>query len=340
MQDFDLLLRGGAVAVTLFAAFRPLFAIGYRRKAFSVAALGIAICGYLMISSPSVVALVSPVAPILVGLAVLTPLALTWAVLEIFHDHPRDGWPWLALAAGTVGAAAASFIFEDAKTARAMMAAFLYAGILWVAVRSDSDDVVEARRRFRRVLVAAMVVLGLVITLIEVTVRPDDVPSWLFPLQAGAVLALSAAYAAWTLRPENALWPPAPVVEPTADDPLPSPLAKRLSTLMDNEVWREEGLAIGDLAARLQVPEYRLRAVINRELGFRNFSTFVNQRRIVAAKTALSDPDRPSVTVLEVAFETGFASLGPFNRAFRAETGMSPTEFRQGNSAHQPRRMA
>jgi len=35
-----------------------------------------------------------------------------------------------------------------------------------------------------------------------------------------------------------------------------------------------------------------------------------------------------STTVLEIAYDVGFASVGPFNRAFRAEFGQSPTEYR------------
>jgi AraC-like DNA-binding protein len=36
-----------------------------------------------------------------------------------------------------------------------------------------------------------------------------------------------------------------------------------------------------------------------------------------------------NVTVLEIAYDVGFASIGPFNRAFRAATGHSPTEYRR-----------
>ena len=40
-----------------------------------------------------------------------------------------------------------------------------------------------------------------------------------------------------------------------------------------------------------------------------------------------------NTTVLEVAYEVGFASVGPFNRAFRAEIGYSPTEYRRTTQA-------
>jgi AraC-like DNA-binding protein len=33
--------------------------------------------------------------------------------------------------------------------------------------------------------------------------------------------------------------------------------------------------------------------------------------------------------VLTIALDVGFGSIGPFNRAFKAGTGLTPTEFRQ-----------
>ena len=47
--------------------------------------------------------------------------------------------------------------------------------------------------------------------------------------------------------------------------------------------------------------------------------------RIERAKALLRDTDLP---VVEVAFQTGWESLGTFGRVFRAVTGESPTELR------------
>jgi AraC-like DNA-binding protein len=33
--------------------------------------------------------------------------------------------------------------------------------------------------------------------------------------------------------------------------------------------------------------------------------------------------------VLTIALDAGFQSIGPFNRAFKAATGVTPTEFRR-----------
>ena len=35
------------------------------------------------------------------------------------------------------------------------------------------------------------------------------------------------------------------------------------------------------------------------------------------------------IPVLTIALDAGFASITPFNRAFKADTGLTPTEFRQ-----------
>lgn len=98
---------------------------------------------------------------------------------------------------------------------------------------------------------------------------------------------------------------------------------------MAEEIWRREGLTIGAMAEELGLPEHRLRKAINQDMGFRNFATFVNGYRIDAAKEALAAPDRIDQTILKIAYECGFASLAPFNKAFRAMTGKTPTDYRR-----------
>ena len=94
-------------------------------------------------------------------------------------------------------------------------------------------------------------------------------------------------------------------------------------------VYRQESLTIGSLSSRLGVPEYRLRRTINQGLGYRNFPAFLNRYRLEDAKAALADPAQSDVPVLTIAMDSGFQSLPPFNRAFKAETGLTPTEYRR-----------
>jgi AraC-like DNA-binding protein len=92
---------------------------------------------------------------------------------------------------------------------------------------------------------------------------------------------------------------------------------------------RSDGLTIGSLAVLMSLPEYRLRQIINEGLGHRNFNAFLNRYRIDEAKTALADAGQKDVPVLTIAMDAGFQSLGPFNRAFKADSGLTPTEFRR-----------
>ena len=95
------------------------------------------------------------------------------------------------------------------------------------------------------------------------------------------------------------------------------------------DLYRRDGLTIGELAHGLGVPEYRLRRIINGGLGHRNFAAYLNSHRLAEAKAALADPGQAEVPVLTIALDAGFGSLGPFNRAFKAETGLTPTAFRR-----------
>lgn len=102
--------------------------------------------------------------------------------------------------------------------------------------------------------------------------------------------------------------------------------------------YRREGLTIGLLAVKLAMPEHRLRVLINDGLGHRNFNAFLNRYRIEEAKAALADPAQIGVPVLTIALDAGFQSLAPFNRAFKTDTGLTPTEFRRRAVAEEQNR--
>ena len=59
---------------------------------------------------------------------------------------------------------------------------------------------------------------------------------------------------------------------------------------------------------------------------------FLNFYGIADAKTALAHPAQAEVPIPTIALDAGFNSLGPFNRAFKAEAGMTPA-----SSADSPR---
>jgi AraC-like DNA-binding protein len=107
-------------------------------------------------------------------------------------------------------------------------------------------------------------------------------------------------------------------------------LLEQLRKLMvEGKAYRDDGLSITSLSQTLGVQEYRLRRLINGQLGHRNFSAFVNGYRLAEAEAALADPGQAEVPILTIALDAGFGSIGPFNRAFKAHTGLTPTEYRR-----------
>ncbi|PIB91914.1 AraC family transcriptional regulator [Caulobacter sp. FWC2] len=209
--------------------------------------------------------------------------------------------------------------------------------ILLMTWRGWRIDLVERRRHLRAPIAAAATGYMLVQTLCDFGLGKGPVlPSLIQAIALGA-LGVGSALALLRAEPVLVQASPAagepPVVKPVETlDLTPADrlvLARLDKAMNENEVWRGEDLSIGALAALVGAPEHRLRKLINGTLGHRNFADYVNGRRIEAAKVALADPEQALKSVSTIAYDLGFASLGPFNRAFRAATGVTPTAWRQ-----------
>lgn len=104
--------------------------------------------------------------------------------------------------------------------------------------------------------------------------------------------------------------------------------AERLMRLITEEaVFTQPELRIGTVAARLQMPEHQVSQAVRTVFGFANFNRWINHHRLERARIHLTDPDNRR-SILQIAFDCGFASLGPFNRAFRAQHAMTPSQYR------------
>ena len=100
------------------------------------------------------------------------------------------------------------------------------------------------------------------------------------------------------------------------------------SVFKGGQMYREAGLTIAQLAKKLNLPEYRLRAFIHRELGFRNFNAMLHAYRVEEASLALADADQQSVPVLTIALSVGYQPITPFNNAFREIMGVTPSSIK------------
>lgn len=95
------------------------------------------------------------------------------------------------------------------------------------------------------------------------------------------------------------------------------------------ETHYRETLDQKEIAARMGVtPEY-LSAQFTKETGT-SFSAYIRQYRIRQAKFILVNTDRK---MQEVGADVGYADPAYFNRIFRSECGMTPTEYRKNFKA-------
>lgn len=95
-----------------------------------------------------------------------------------------------------------------------------------------------------------------------------------------------------------------------------------------DRVYHDSGLTIASLAARVAIPQYRVRKLIHERLQYRNFNALLHRCRIEEACTLLGDPAHRHLPILTIALTVGYNSINPFNRAFRELKGMTPSEFR------------
>lgn len=191
------------------------------------------------------------------------------------------------------------------------------------------SDLLLSRLRLRSVVLLGTGVYALLVLTAEATVRRGSrADGWLNTANDIGLFMLVAALSMMLLRVEPDLVRAAPK-RPVSADP-PTILEKKLEHLIEeDQVFTTEGLTIGALAERLGEHEYKVRQLINARLGFRNFGAFLNHYRVREARKVLADPGQRQLGVAEVAYRFGYASLGPFNRAFKEIVGQTPTEFRR-----------
>ena len=319
----DLALRFGAIGAEVLLCLTLLLRRNMPDGALALSALTVTAAAYLVVSAPNSMGLTGMPLAITCVVVSFIPLATAFAVFSLLAPTCTLRLHGLALASASVVAWNLVPIWPVFDPIGASLKLLLFGGIFIVSIRADGDDLVPRRRRFRRICTAMMGALGILGVAMHVLENPAGLPMWVYLLQSASFAAVILCFASQTLSPDADLWP-----EPTPKPTKPTGDGTRVEALMRDGIWRREGLTVAQMAQELEMPEHRLRQVINQDLGQRNFSGFINAARVQSACISLADPGQARRTVLEIAYEVGFASLGPFNRAFKEQTGLTPTAFR------------
>ncbi|PJZ68905.1 AraC family transcriptional regulator [Leptospira perolatii] len=268
----------------------------------------------------------------------------------VFEDHfvPKP-WHWSLLFGKELISAIAVFpvfdkinlrgpIESESVLSRVFIPTLLSLGFVIAAIirtySGKKDDLVETRRRFREfhILITGTVISFGIFS--RLFLRGQELSDILDLINVVLAWILILAFMHLVLELKEGL----------VNDELNSseeekivhvdPVLRKkiISAFEESKLYRIEGLTIGQLAEEIDVQEYKIRRLINQGMGFRNFPDFLNRYRIQEACEVLLDSEKDDLPIIRIAMDLGYQSLGPFNRAFKELTGVTPTEFRKSRS--------
>lgn len=328
-----------AVSVALFRSARKNWA-GRLTVMFAIS-----VCGYLLDTSSNLWEMLGVWLPVLEFVSAAAPFLL-WLVAQatlVSGFRPR-GWHWLALILFSLLGASTHHIDDSSELSVQVLWVYNIGrvGLLSAAIlkaldsyRCNSRDVrLRNRSRFVSITVATSIAVifvelvgmyyldqkaletinGIIVLAISVMIAPSlhrmklgDSGNYKNSVNAGGM----------AIVPQSSL-----------SDTERTVLATIRREMETNHRFRDPQLTVASFAKEVGIAEYRLRQIVNGNLGFRNFNAFVNHYRISWIKEALADTRHARLPILTIAMDAGFASIAPFNKIFKEMTGETPSAYR------------
>lgn len=334
---FEAIARGGAAALCMTLIIQILAPRPIREAAIFGSLFFLGAATYCIAALPLVTEMLgSYIVPVKL-LGILSP-AFFWLFILALHDDAFKFKPWMATPLLIITAIYLSCIpfpelVQTSKIIQAAVVACLMVHAISIVRCCLANDLVASRRHFSRkmallVPLIAAAIMGIeILEILEIKHPAVRLLVATLSLAVGVTLATSVSTIRKTLLPVE----PQSRTEAKSDEISAADRIDlgRLRDLMEEGAYLNPGLSIGELAGQMNVPEHRLRKLINSGLGYRNFAAFINDHRIDEAKRRLARPTFAREQITGLAFDLGYVSLAPFNRAFKERTGKSPTEYRE-----------
>lgn len=102
---------------------------------------------------------------------------------------------------------------------------------------------------------------------------------------------------------------------------------KLLAYMKTEKPYLDPELTIAEFSKQLHIPSYYVSQIINEKLDV-NFLDFVNRYRIKEVKSKLLNKNLNHLTIISLAYESGFNSKTAFYSAFKKHVGTTPSQFR------------
>ena len=343
--QLDAAIRAGAVGTILLLAWLLFSArrrIGLPAALFAPLALCLSgfIIGNTTIAALSPDGIVGAVAHIASGFAVIF---LWWFCLSCFDSRFRlrggvlgVGLAWAAIAAVDRGLLGDALAGKGLSLVLVSMGFAIVGYLVWRLLAERQGDLIQ-QRHDARIMVA--VLLG---GMLFIDLAADALFGFAWRPLAFAMTqnAMALAFSLWlagrllTVRADVLTFGTMEKASlPAEATPQPGlrhdgELHRRLSGLMETErVFLDPELTFMAFVERMGASERAVRTLINHEMGYDHFRTFLNHYRVAEARRLLCDQDRDD-KLITIALDSGFASLASFNRSFRAIEGCTPSAYR------------
>ena len=208
-----------------------------------------------------------------------------------------------------------------------IFALILMGHLIWGLIRGYEGDLRLHRRTARMWLSSIMVGFLLFELLVDFVMGFAWRPDTFIYMQNTLILFIVLALVVVTVRMDIS------ALAPTLSKDMPkhqvSGHAATLHQIMSTEqLYLRPDLRLSDVVARLPLSEAATRSLIHDEFGQGHFRSFLNQYRVRHAQELLRSPDQHASKLIAIAFDSGFASLASFQRAFKRETGLTASEWR------------
>lgn len=202
--------------------------------------------------------------------------------------------------------------------------------LIWVLISGREDDLRLRRRDIRLWLPIAIIVLLLIDAGADFTMGFNWYPAGFVYVQNAAIFLFASALAITMTKVDTNI-----LAGGSSEKLIPSETielsknALRIDDMMRGEkMFLKPDLRLSDIVTRLPISEGSTRKLIHAEFGCEHFRTFLNRYRIEHAIALLNDPMREDDKLISIALDSGFASLASFQRAFKRETGKTPSTWR------------
>ncbi|HVV56340.1 MAG TPA: ABC transporter permease, partial [Mucilaginibacter sp.] len=118
-----------------------------------------------------------------------------------------------------------------------------------------------------------------------------------------------------------------PVLKPLLPAELKQKAIWLKKAVKENHYYEDPELSLASLAQKLGLHTHELSRILNTVLK-KSFNDLINEYRVQAVVRKMQDPAYDHITLLGIAYGSGFNSQSTFNRIFKQITGKSPLEYK------------